>query len=998
MVRFPGRIPNLMRKGPHQRMTLAGGGGGGDPIAAFNDGPFPADVGQVTVVLGTTLLANDNTPNPTLIITVQDEVGGSAVLVGQDVQWTQNAVGLESFDYTIKDTVTMAESTATVTMSGVAGAPISNPTPPSSFVATEFHTLDVPKFGPGSITANDTFSNPVTVTVLNPQPVAGPSGVYQTLFDVTTPGVYTLDIATLFPNCNQIEIECWGAGGGVGGILTGLGAPAPGQPEQVPGRGAHRLVTNLSIVPGTLFLSIAVGAAGDPGDSLGPFGGPFNTASTGGAGGVGFADNFFTVGQVDDDSFGFPNGFPGPPSNISPQPGGRGMISGSQRGCTGGFGQDAGRNEISGAGGGGGGGSSVTVGNVTTNLGTTFNVLGPVLNVAGGGAGGAGISSLRRPGTDGGPPGPLRDPSRRTRASTGEHGQNTGSNGGSPFGGVGGGGGGYRGGSGDPQAFLPLGTAKGGHGGESNDERYNRTAAGFTGDPDPAPPGTRPNDGFPGPLSLSRTSSWLTFSGSTTIELPSLQVGNGRIRIRGRVVEDQLGGTQFPVNCFAVDAGPNVDVTPDIPFPGNGGVSTPTVCSFFYFLTDTVTLQTSAVAEVEVDNTPNEIIAVDEGGFLVSELVATNIPIATLLANDTFHDHPPTFIIVPGSEVDCTAIIVGPNVIVTPISATISTTCSFEYEIDDPVMPNGFQLIPKVTPDIGVPTMIVTEFRKAATATVSMVITSPTFIEIFDTGFNAAEQTFIIPPGVDNIEVDCYGARGGISGGYGGDPQGLIGPPSTGAFGCGGGTRRVSNISVTAGDVLSIATGQNGSNGTQVSSSNTPLGGAGGSGNTILFTYNFPGGGNADGGFGGDGLTGPVVGIDTFAGSGGGGGGGTTVANVAGTIMCCTGGGGGGPGHSSSAGLNSVNCFGGSANPALSGGEASSNGASALGRETQNGPLGGGGGGFFGGSVITPPGPNPFGGHNNGGLNGNQTGTLTADPFLGGFLDGRVIIRGRLVP
>ncbi len=974
-----------MRKGPHQRMIFAGGGGG-DPIAAFNDGPFPANVGQVTIVLGTTMLANDSTPNPTLITSIQNFVGGgSGVLVGQDVQWTQAATGDESFDYTIQDTITLAFSTATVTMSGVASTPISNPTPPGSFTATEFHTLPVPKLGPGSITANDTFGNPVTVTVLNPQPVAGPEGVYQTLFDSSTPGTYTLDVGILFPNANQLEIECWGAQGGFGGVVTGVGNPGTGTPIQVPGFGADRLVTNLSIVPGTLFLSIAVGAAGQIGNPVGPFGGPFTINDSGGAGGQGFADNDLTVGKIDDDSFGFPNGFPGGTGGAFP--GGRGMIStsGTGRGCTGGKGQDAGNNFLHGAGGGGGAGSAVTVGDVTTNLGGTFNVLGPVLNAGGGGGGGAGVASNRRKGEDGGPPGPLRDPSRPTRASTGEAGQNSGNSGGQPFGGVGGGGGGYRGGAGDAQAFLPLGTAKGSHGGESNDERYNRTTGGFGGDPDPAPPGTRPNEGFAGSPALSRTSSWLTFSGSTTIELPSLKVGNGRVRIRARVVEDQLGGTQFPVNCFAVDAGPNVDVTPDIPFPGDpNDQSTPRVCSFFYFLTDTVTLETSGVSEVEVDNTPNVIIAVDEGGFNVTELLSNNIPIAPLLANDTF-PNPPTFVIVPGSEVDCTATIVGPNVVVVPVTRQTSQTCSFEYEIDDPIMPNGFQLIPKSV-------FTQPEARKADAATVSMIISSLVYVEIFDTGFVADEVNFIIPPGVNNIEIECSGAAGGLSGRYGGNTQGLPGPPSIGASRCSGGNRRVDNITVTPGDVLSVATGSRGLNGTVITSTNSPDGGLGGTGNTISNTYNFSGGGNANGARGANG----IMGIPVFSGSGGGGGGGTTVADAGGIIMCCAGGGGGGPGHSSSAGKSSqVNCTGGSAS-ALSGGAPTADGV--IGLETANGSLGGGGGGFEGGSVIVTPLIAPTSGVNRGGLNGNQTGTLAMDPFLGGFLDGRVVIRGRFVP
>lgn len=263
------------------------------------------------------------------------------------------------------------------------------------------------------------------------------------------------------------------------------------------------------------------------------------------------------------------------------------------------------------------------------------------------------------------------------------------------------------------------------------------------------------------------------------------------------------------------------------------------------------------------------------------------------------------------------------------------------------------------------------------------------FVEILDTGFGVGYTTFAIPAGVNNIEISCFGARGGLSGGYG---PGLPGGPSIGVSRCSGGKKVVVGINVSPGDILQIAQGAEGGRGDTASSANFPpnppaplvFGGSGGSGNLGIGTFNFPGGGNADGGDGAGGITDPVLGL--FSGGSGGGGGATTVANATGTIFLCAGGGGGGAGHNSTFG-NTSRCAQGSSNTSIAGGESSSDGAD--GTLVLDVSIGGGGGGFEGGSLV--------GTRANGGLNGDQVPEPSID-IGGGGADGRVIIRGRQLP
>ncbi len=658
-----------MRKSPHFRGLFSGESAPGPPIVTFavDDGPLPVEFNKTTIILGATLLSNDIIPNGATVISVQAFSGGTGVVVGGDVHWSQIEAPpfASSFTYTIQDNVTAQTSTATVTVAPFNAAISCVDDGPSFDITTEFHLLVLSKFGGGSITTNDTFggaapANPVTVTVLSQNTPA-----YATLFDSSTPGIFTFIVPS---GINQIEIECWGAEGGRGGDLGAPGA-ASGLSQQVPGRGAHRLVSNLAVTPGQI-LSIAVGSAGTNGQIT-----PGNQTSSGsgGLGGIGFADNSTSASLVNLDSFGFPDGTAGPV-------GGRGLCTGCD-GAGGANGSNSTGNQrpnIVGTGGGGGAGSAVTVGDATTSNGIPFNRLGPVLNCAAGGGGGSGASVLdtsRGPGQDGGPPDLNRPLSNAGFAS---HGSTI-----AGAGATGGGGGGFRGGNSFPNVDIITGRRIG-FGGESNDERYRISGERFAGNKSPS-------------FQSAGQELWSPFSGSTTTEFASLQVGNGRVRIRGRTVVDQLGGTQFPFHCEVVDLGATIQITPDIPFNPSGTRK----CSFFYFLTDSLTGETSGVCEVTLDIIANNIVAVNDGPFNVLEN-STNAIVAseaTLLANDLLNGVlGPSLALVNIEVVSFSGNITaasfsGGNLIVDTgaIGAGISGTVT--YQILNTVMPAGFELL-----------------------------------------------------------------------------------------------------------------------------------------------------------------------------------------------------------------------------------------------------------------------------------------------------------------
>ncbi len=301
----------------------------------------------------------------------------------------------------------------------------------------------------------------------------------------------------------------------------------------------------------------------------------------------------------------------------------------------------------------------------------------------------------------------------------------------------------------------------------------------------------------------------------------------------------------------------------------------------------------------------------------------------------------------------------------------------------------------------------------------------PPFVEILDTGFNPGFSTFVVPVGVNNIEIDCKGASGGNGGNFTGTTGGIPFPPGAGGTKFGrpgglGGKRRVTGIPVTAGDVLQIAVGDIGSTGQDVTGVHVwpfppPSGGAGGQSFTASGTFNFPIPGNANGGQGADGLsigTPPSPSkpnpFTLFMAAGGGGGGATVVASPSGSIFCCAGGGGGGQGPFwFGAGTTGANAgLGGSTGgaggpgpgpgpiPTTDGDNGNFFGDTTTGQSGAGVP-GGGGGGFVGGDVV---------GSRSiarawGGQNGDSVPQPAIDPYS--FLTanfGRIVIRGRLLP
>lgn len=300
----------------------------------------------------------------------------------------------------------------------------------------------------------------------------------------------------------------------------------------------------------------------------------------------------------------------------------------------------------------------------------------------------------------------------------------------------------------------------------------------------------------------------------------------------------------------------------------------------------------------------------------------------------------------------------------------------------------------------------------------------PVFVQILDTGHNPGFTTFVVPTGVNNIEVECFGARGGNGGNFTGTSGGIPFPPGAGGTKSGrgggkGGKRRVTGIPVTAGDVLQIAVGELGFTGQNVSGIHVfpfppPIGGAGGQSFTSSGTFNFPDPGNANGGQGADGLSGGTLPtpskpnpFNLFMAAGGGGGGATAVASPSGSIFCCAGGGGGGQGpfwlgaftSGRDAGLGGST--GGAGGPGPGPGSPTTDGdngnffGDTITGQSAAGVPGGGGGGFVGGDVVGDRSlALAFGGRN-----GDSVPQPATDPF--GVLapnNGRVIIRGRQLP
>lgn len=126
-----------------------------------------------------------------------------------------------------------------------------------------------------------------------------------------------------------------------------------------------------------------------------------------------------------------------------------------------------------------------------------------------------------------------------------------------------------------------------------------------------------------------------------------------------------------PINCTAIDTGPSIQVT----------AATIGTCSFDYRLTDTITgVFDDCTVTISVTN--GAVNAVNDSGIGVTELILNNVSIAFLETNDT-HDNPVSFSVVGGSPINCTAVVLGLNVQVTPVARSTSTTCSFVYRLTD---------------------------------------------------------------------------------------------------------------------------------------------------------------------------------------------------------------------------------------------------------------------------------------------------------------------------
>lgn len=241
-------------------------------------------------------------------------------------------------------------------------------------------------------------------------------------------------------------------------------------------------------------------------------------------------------------------------------------------------------------------------------------------------------------------------------------------------------------------------------------------------------------------------------------------------------------------------------------------------------------------------------------------------------------------------------------------------------------------------------------------------------------GFTGGMQTFVVPPGITNIQIECYGAQGGSS---------LGASPSAG----GNGGYAAGTLAVTPGQVLNIFVGGQGS----VATGGYNGGGLGGD-------LNAGGGGGASdvrvggitladrvivaGGGGGAGSEGCGVGVFP-GGNGGAGGGGIGFAGV--NSPTGGGGAGGSVGAGGAAGAGCIN-FAGSPGTVPNGGNgqaigcATTPGGGGGGGGFVNG--GGGGGGTLGNALCSG---NDKGGGGGGAGGSNNTGTLTNTSVAQGF-------------
>ncbi len=245
----------------------------------------------------------------------------------------------------------------------------------------------------------------------------------------------------------------------------------------------------------------------------------------------------------------------------------------------------------------------------------------------------------------------------------------------------------------------------------------------------------------------------------------------------------------------------------------------------------------------------------------------------------------------------------------------------------------------------------------------------------FEYDYTGYQQTFDIPAGLSEISVECWGAQGGNSGGYGGYAKGVLNvagitelyifPGGTNGYNGGGAG---STPAHNGGGMSDVRVG-----GTTVSDQIIVAGGGGGQGN------------NGPGGAGGGGAA-------CSEGAGGQGGGGYSGADGS-DGTCTTGGAGGTSGHGSGGGGGGLTSGGGGGiSTSYPDGTAGTRGLGGNWGNNSSCYAGGGGGGYYGGGGS--PEGNCSGGSGGGGSSWANSALMSELEFTGGIWtgDGKVVI------
>jgi hypothetical protein len=302
-------------------------------------------------------------------------------------------------------------------------------------------------------------------------------------------------------------------------------------------------------------------------------------------------------------------------------------------------------------------------------------------------------------------------------------------------------------------------------------------------------------------------------------------------------------------------------------------------------------------------------------------------------------------------SVTCSGVAIGGSPTATGGNATYSYSWSPSTELTSATVAN-----PTASPLGSTTTYTVTVTdANSCTATSPMTLTRSGCTVTFNntsTGTTGTIQNWTVPAGVTSINIEVWGAQGGVSGAY---AQGL-------------GARMRGTFTVTPGDVLKILVGQQGisnnyaggGGGTFVTTSaNSPLiiaGGGGGNNTNSVAKNGLPGQTTTTGGTSSGGVAGGASGNGGGGGTGTSGGGGLTTNGTTGSCAGCapglsfinggTGGAGtgGAGGYGGGSGGDGSCCGGGGAGGGYSGGGGSSN--------TCGQQLGGGGGSYILGTAT----------------------------------------------